>query len=323
MTTGMGDSEKRLVQLKKEVPARGLERYPSILKNLSDLPGELQSPVIRSLATSGSIQTIIAFPPQIHRGWSYVPKQALLFTPSGMIHLMASIWPDQEPRVTTVTGGGIMYMKITLLLLYGFLEIVARGVDLPTRLSMEFNTVAWECLSPSLIQFLLATRDTLATMTDKIPYSPTTQQALENLPLKFSNGVRIYGLLPGEELEDLVFQPGAWSTWMRWLLLFRRPITANTLLLLTSNYMVVMQEELHVAQGWIISYIPRSSIVDIQNRPRSQWNDITVQLQKGDQTAELIIPLKVEAVNAWRISWIKHYGHWQDLPGEVGEHPDA
>jgi hypothetical protein len=285
-----------------------------MLKNVSELPCELQSPAVTTLVASETIQDIISFPPQIHRGRHYVPKQALLFTNTNVIHLLASIWPDQEPQATYLKGSGIMYMRATLLLLYGFLEIVAQSKTSPTRLSMEFNTLAWNRLSRPLRQILQATKVTPGAPTDKTTYSPTAQQAFEKLPLKFSNGVKIYGLLPGEELKDLVFQPG---TWKRRLLLFRRPVSANTLLSLTSNYMVVIQEELGVAQGWIISHIPRTSIVRIQNRPRDEWNELTVQLKRGDQTAETTFLLKSEAAQAWRVYWIQHGGQWQDLPGEA------
>jgi hypothetical protein len=314
MTTSESDLEKRLAQLKREVPTRGFERHHSVLKNVSDLPAELQSPAVASLTASEAIQTIIAFPPQIHRGWHYVPKQALLFTPMDVIHLQASIWPDQEPQATYLKGSGLMYMKATLLLLYGFLEIVAQGHTSPTRLGVEFNTVAWERLSPPLRQLLQATKATPGAPTDETSYAPAARQAFEKLPLKFSNGVKIYGLLPGEELKDLVFQPG---TWKRRLLLFRRPISANTLLLLTTNYVTVIQEELGVELGWIISYIPRSSIFGVQSQTRGPWNELTVQLKRGDQTAEYKLLLKNEAVQAWRVRWIQHGGQWQDLPDEV------
>lgn len=121
------DLENRLAQLKRKVPTRGFERHPLVLKSVSDLPAELQSPAVTTLAARETLQTIIAFPPQVQRGWDYVPKQASLFTPTDVIHLLASIWPDEEPQVTCVNGSGLMYMKITLLLLYGFLEIVAQG----------------------------------------------------------------------------------------------------------------------------------------------------------------------------------------------------
>jgi hypothetical protein len=302
MITSKEALEKRLTQLKREVLTRGFERHPSVLKNVSDLPVEFQSPAMTRLAADEAIRTIIFFPPQIHRGWHYVPKQALLFTPTDVSHLLASVWPDQEPQVTYLKSCRLMYMKVTLILLYGFLEIVAQGHSSPARLSVEFNAVFWDLLSPPFRNLLQTTEATPATLADESTYSPTVQQALEKLPLKFSNGVRIHGLLPGEELEELIFQPG---TWKRWLLLFRKPISADTLLLLTSNYMVVIQEELGVGQGWIISYLPRNSIAGMQNQTRSLGNELTIQLQREEQTAEYKLLLKSEVAEAWRERWVQ------------------
>jgi hypothetical protein len=318
MTTARDDLDKRLAQLKREVPTRGFERHPSVLKNISDLPTELQSPAVMTLVNSKAVQTIITFPPQIHRGSHYVPKQALLFMPTEVIHLLASIWSDQEPQITYLMGYNLMYMKVTLVLLYGFLDIVAQGHDSPTLLKVEFNTVAWNRLSSPLRQLLQATIATPKAPTEKNTYTPAIQQALEKLPLKFLNGVKIYGLLPGEELEELVFQPGNWK---RWLLLVRRPISANTLLLLTSNFMVVIQEDPLVGQGWIISYLPRNSIVGMQNQPCRLYNELTIQLKREEQTAEYKLLLKSEIAQAWRERWVQHNGLWQDVPDEAGKYP--
>jgi hypothetical protein len=315
MAPSKKETEERLAQLKRVVLTRGFDPHASVLKNVFELPVEFQSPAVTALAASESIKTIISFPQQIQRGRHYVSKQALLFTPSSTIHLLASIWPDQAPEITRVEGTGLMVMTVTLILLYGLLEIVAQGDTSPVQLGMEFNTVAWYHLSPPLRKLLETTKVRSGTPDAGIIYSPTAQQAIEKLPLKFSNGVKIYGLLPGEKLEDLVFQPG---TWKRRLLLFRRPVSANTLIMLTSNYLVVIREELGVSHGWIISYIPRKNIIGVQNQPRDQWNDITVQLKREDQTAEYKLMLKNEAVQGWRALWIKHGGQWRDIPVNEG-----
>jgi hypothetical protein len=266
-----------------------------------------------ALATQESIQKIIVFPQQIQRGWHYVPKQALLFTPTDVLHLVASIWPDEEAEVTCLTGCGIMYLKVTLVLLYGFLELVAQGQDSPVRLGMEFNTVAWPCLSAPLRALLRATKPRVRSSLHEgaSSCSPMTKQALEKLPLKFTNGLRIYGLLPGEELEELVFQP---RTWKPWLYFFRRPFSANTLLLLTTNYMVVIDEELHVEQGWILSYIPRNIITGIQSQACGLWNELSVQLRRGHQCVDYKLMLKNEFAEAWHTRWIQHGGQWRALP---------
>ena len=68
MPASTNDLEKRLTELMKDVPTRGFKRHPLILKNIYDLTPELQSPAMTALAAREALQTIIAFPPQIHRG---------------------------------------------------------------------------------------------------------------------------------------------------------------------------------------------------------------------------------------------------------------
>jgi hypothetical protein len=50
MTRSTDDQEKRLTELKKEVPKRGFDRYASRLKNISELLIELQSAAVTTLA---------------------------------------------------------------------------------------------------------------------------------------------------------------------------------------------------------------------------------------------------------------------------------
>jgi hypothetical protein len=308
MTTSEVDLEDRLSQLKKEVPDRGLERHPLILRGAADLPSELQSTALNSITASGDVEIIILFPPQIHHGWHYVPKQALLLTPTDVIHVQASIWPGQEPQITLLHGSDLMYLRVSLLLLYGLLEIVAEGQTSPTRLRVEFNTVAWGLISPHLRKLLRTLQASPERGTDKIRFSNGMRDTVEKLPLKFSNGAAIYGLLPGEELQELVFQSG---TWKRWLLFFRRPVSPDTLLLLTSSFVVVIAEELGVKQGWIVSYIPRNNICMMSSRPCDLWNELTVHVKRSDQTDAFSLLLKDEAVQDFRAKWVAHGGRWE------------
>lgn len=310
MTTS-ADIKKRLAELKKEVPRRGFERHASILKNVLDLPIELRSTAVLALAERENIQTVVMFPQQIQHGWEYVPKQALLFRATGVTHLLASIWPGQEPQITSIEGCALLYMKIKLLLLYGSLEIVAPGKSAPVRLRLEFNTVAWHHLWKPLQQLLQATQPAPISPGSQETSSPIFERALQELPLKFSNGLQLYGLLSGEELEEVVFQAG---TWDRWLYLFRKPVSANTMLLLTSHYMVVITEDMYAKQGWIVSYIPRNIITRMQSQPNGLWNELSIQLKRGDQLVDYKLTLKNEALDDWRKRWVQHGGDWSSLP---------
>lgn len=309
MVVSKKDVEKRLKQLIREMPARGFDLHCTILEDISDLPIELQSPAVMSLAAGESIQTIVVFPPQVHRGWHYVPRQALLFTSTDVTHLLASIWPGQEPKVTHLKSCELMYMKVSLLLLYGFLEMVACGEASPARLDMEFNTVSWSRLAGPMQDVLRVSHISSGARDGQPGFSPAVRPALESLPLKFSTGVSLFGLLPGEELLELVFQP---AVWRRWLLFLHQNILANTLVLLTSNYVVVIQERLYIQYGWVLSYIPRDRIVEIQNQPRGLWHELTFRLAVGGQTADYMLSLQSEAVQSWRECWTRRGGHWRD-----------
>lgn len=314
MTATLEEIDERVKRLMAEVPTRGIERHPMILKHIGELSTELQSPEVTSLDADSAIQTIIAFPPQIQHGWTYVPKQALLFSDSKVIHLLASIWPGQDPKVTTLNGSGLIYMNVTLILLYGCLEICGMGSDSPTTLITEFNTVAWDQISIPLRRLLEATKTQSNEPSHKESVPVDVNQKPSKLPLKFSNGLKLYGLLPGEKLEDMVFQTGEWK---RKFLVIKKPISANTLMLLTSNYMIIIREELGFQYGWIITYIPRNCIVGIQNQIRETGNELTIRLKRGEQSTEYKLPLMNEATEQWKEVWKERGFRWEEVKEEV------
>ena len=51
MARSMDDLEKRLAELKQEVTKRGFDRHASVLKDISELPPELQSSAVKALST--------------------------------------------------------------------------------------------------------------------------------------------------------------------------------------------------------------------------------------------------------------------------------
>lgn len=308
------EQERRLAQLKREVTRRGFDRHAHVLRDVSELPGELQTAAVSELANRETIQRILLFPPQIRRGWDYVPKQALLFTQRGVLHLTGSIWPDEKPRAAYLRACNLMYMEITLILLYGFLDILAHGEATPTHLNVEFNTVAWCLLTKPLHSLLPANIAPSWSQAHEPEYSAVMHHAMRELPVKFANGVKIYGLLPGEQLEELVFQPG---TSQRWLHFFQRPLTPNTLLLLTNHYVVLIREDLNTKQGWILKYIPRECIVDMQTQRCDLCNELVIRLKRDDQMAQYKLFLASKAVEAWHSRWIEHGGQWAVFPGKI------
>jgi hypothetical protein len=173
---------------------------------------------------------------------------------------------------------------------------------------VEFNAVFWDFLSLPIRKLLQIPETDLALSSSMQAIPQALQPEIEKLPLKFMNGLRIHGILPGETLENICFQPGSWE---RRMLVFRKLVTADTLLLLTSNYLVILQEELGVGQGWIVTYLRRNSISLIQNTPTKKWSEITINLQKEGQTTECNLLLTKGAAQRWREQWVQCGGKWQ------------
>ena len=89
---------------------------------------------------------------------------------------------------------------------------------------------------------------------------------------------------------------------------------ANTLVLLTSQFVVVIQEELKVAQGWVVSYIPRGNITEITCQQKAEWNELVFQLDKHGQTVDYPLRLGETVTQEWKSIWEKCGGRWMDLP---------
>jgi hypothetical protein len=78
--------------------------------------------------------------------------------------------------------------------------------------------------------------------------------------------------------------------------------------------MVVIDEDLQVEQGWILSYIPRNIIIGIQSQACGQQHELSIQLRRGDQSTDFKLRVKNEFAEAWHTLWIQHGGKWEDLP---------
>ncbi len=60
-------------------------------------------------------------------------------------------------------------------------------------------------------------------------------------------------------------------------------------MLLTTNFWVILQEEVGVKQGWIVSYIRRDSIQGILEQGHDLWSELAIKLKRSDQTADYCV----------------------------------
>lgn len=295
--------------MKKVFPiSRGIETHPYRVNDLAELPASLQSAVQQALGPTEQPERIFLVPNQtFFKNWfsrRYVPQQALLFTAQGVLHVQEAVSPDQPPQATYLHAASLLYIQLRLLLLYGRLELVGQVNGDLARVVVEFNTVGVPLLLPGLRRLM-----TLAWESAE-PEIPISREGslpeFDSLPLKFKNGLRLYGLQPGECLLGLVFQPGLWE---RHGSLFRRQISANTLLALTNHDLVIVEEERTGRTnpyGWILTFCPLAGVKGFEAAPGESWQEMQLHLTRDGVAVDRQVTLERETVQAWQNLWA-HY----------------
>jgi hypothetical protein len=332
MNPSKQEANHRIEQLIAEAQKRGAERFSSTYHDIHALPPELSSAKLNELVRNHEIKGIIYFPPQIHRGWHYVPKQALIFAKDRVVHILASIWPEAEPQITSIDNGDLLFVEITLILLYGLLKIEAINQEKISIIEMEFNTINWHQLSGPLYAMLHSKYIDNKSM-QKQEHQGNIMLAQKELPIeginfeasplpffppraagyriekriKFTNGIRIYGLLPNETLMGVIFQPECWEPRF---VLFRKRLIANTMILRTTDYLIIMKEELNVGQGWIIAYIPWINIRCINQRLKGIWQEIEIVAERNEQSDGYKLLISNQVAEEWRSDWIRFGVQW-------------
>lgn len=284
----------------------GRERFPDLIPTPAELPATLRPLAEQALPRQADVWSIFFVPAQTFLqtwfGLRYVPEQALLFTSQGVLHVQAPADPDQPPSTAYFQAADLLYTRLSLLLLYGRLELIGSvGGDL-TRVEVEFNTVGEYLLRPPLEQFLQLTWG--QTRVDLPPESQldATLKQLTELPLKFNNGLRHRGLQPAERLLGFVFQPAIWVP--RWRFLWRQ-VSATTLLALTDRQVVLVQEpmEQRTTYGWIFTYCPLACLAEVEAKTIEGWSQLTLSLRRDKVAEEHRIMLEPDTAQAWADLW--------------------
>ncbi|MCQ3980621.1 MAG: hypothetical protein DPW09_45010 [Anaerolineae bacterium] len=288
--------------------SRGIETHPYLVSSLAELPSPLQAAARQALAPTEQPHHIFLVPPQsFFRSWlsrRYVPPQGLLFTAQGVLHVQEAASPGEPAQATYLRGDDLLYVQLRLLLLYGRLELVGLANGALTRVVVEFNTVGFSKLQSGLRQLLpltwgaakLETSDTL----DK------TLSELDELPLKFKNGLRLYGLQPDECLLGVIFQRSLWKRYGRVL---PHQVSANTLLALTDHELVIIEEEKtdwKNPYGWILTFCPLACLKEFETMPEGAWQELQLRLARKGVEVERRVKLGPETALNWQELW-SHY----------------
>lgn len=290
----------------------GQRRYPmpQVYRSLAELPATLAALIAQALPAGQEVQAVLCVPaeyrPRIMLGWEYVPERALVFLPAAALYVRAA-GPKTPAETAFLAADRLLYVRSSLLLLYGLLELKA-DCGLPAgAVRLEYNTVIWQALRGPLGQFVAAA-SAPASRGANAEVRAANEVILRTLPYKFANGVRYYALEPGERLLAAVFQPGIWER----RALLRVQVTPNTLLALTEDKVVCIEEQRATfwgrkppsgEYGWIFTYIPRDRVVDMVMTPRERQMALQMDLQWGGATDRRTFLFEPAVAADWERAW--------------------
>lgn len=279
-------------------------QFPYRLANLTDLAAGFLQAAKAGLPAGEDPLSIVMIPPgtfvnvKSNGAW-HAPRQVTIFTPKGILHIQEE---NGKYPATYLNGADLVYVHHTLILLYGRLELAGTSNGDLTRIVIEYNTVGLPILQPDIVRLLsLAYRqDVPSTADDSL--TETLLDEIEAKSLKFANGLRLYGLLPGERLLGYVFQARITRRVLRWI---RVPVAPAALLALTEQAVIAIAEK-HAkgaSYGWLISNIPRRRIALMDSAPAHNYRQIRFYVNGDEAKAIQQVTLNEDIARAWQNLW--------------------
>ena len=313
--------------------ARTSEFHPYMVDTVDALPASLAAPAKAALPPGVGVTRALYVPRDYRaRGWMaarQTPEQALIFADAGVLYVQGQPKgeePGKEPGKEAGRGSGsepttgarspmfvrpetLLYMRSSHLLLYGLLEFVSAVAGEAVKLDMEFNAVGWRLMDAEWRSLVGKIVDLPPLPSDALlRESEHEQELLEDLPPKFSFGLRKYGLYTGEILHGAVFQAPIWDK--HWAL-FPKQITPNTLLALTNASVIMIDEDRALVRksqqyGYRITRIPLPAIAGLAVAEQEGLQELTFTLTRDGAEAARHIKLDPQTAAHWLALWEAH-----------------
>jgi hypothetical protein len=275
-------------------------QFPYIVSALTDLPEEFQRAVQSGLPAGDSINSILMLPSQPFMKGGGVPRQALLSTAQGILHVQAG----KPPVPTYLPSDALLYVHHTLALLYGHVELAGEVDGKLVQVVAEYNTEGQELLDAVFAQFLHMSYSYDTTDPDE-SFQKQNNIILEKLSaesFKFMNGLRLYALQPGEQLLGYVFQPRIKE---QFLYFFHRPIAPISLFAPTDRSVVLIEEDKawDTSYGWIITICPCIVGLTVESKAMQKWHKLSVLLLRNNVSMERNLILESEIALTCKALW--------------------
>jgi hypothetical protein len=285
--------------------------YPYQVSGLANLPVGLRQLAEQAQPPAEPANAIFVIPGQMlskefggFGGVHWVPEQALLFTPHGVFHVQAGKSTNEMGQVKYLPGNSLLYARVSLIILYGRMELCGVVNDNLTSIVVVYNSVSHELMEPALKNFLhLAwdqTRDEGANYTNDFLLGKLNEQSY-----KFRSGLEYHSLSPNERLQGFVFQP---SIYKHYLHIFHRLIAPAGLIALTDKQLIIIEEGVSSATsyGYFFTFCPKANVVNVVTKTKGRLQDVYFHLRKDNVTADHQLTLENANALACQTLWAKY-----------------
>lgn len=242
-------------------------------------------------------------PPSRPKGGRQPPaiQQALIFARDGILNLAEPFRKGQPGKTEWIAAVDILKIRLTLVLLYGKLEIWGAHAGQALKTELEYNAVAHHLLAPALRWLIRKTWQQNAAMNNP-PAREMTLDGFESVSYSFYNGLRLEALQPEERLLGLIYQPEIQEPRLRF---FHRKVAPRTALAITDQQLILLQEDLayRAHHEWIFTFCPRYRVSRLAQTLGEARQKVTFHLhpESARQSVEVVLePEKAQhLVSLW------------------------
>lgn len=288
--------------------------HPYLVSELTDLPAALRRLVEPLVEQDAVIERIFVVPAQVFskefEGRSRVrrvPQQAMVFTGDGIVYARWAEHPNQTGWAAALKGKDLLFARLSVILLYGRLELCAAADGELTQVVLEYNSVSQPKLQPALWRLLRMTWETPVQTEEVIDRTEVYLDEIRGFSLKYGNGMQLYGLQPGERLLGYAYQPPIFRRSLKFL---RRKIAPPALLTVTSNQVITIEEGLTkvASYGWIVSFYAHNRVQSVKVAPIEPCQEIVFRLAKNAAAIDRRVMVEAETAETWRRKWSAVFG---------------
>lgn len=286
-------------------------KIPYTVSTPDELPEGLRELAHLSLDQGTKVDTIFVVPKQqlassfgVGRRTNQVPEGALIFTDQGVLFVQNSPFEGQPNLMTFIKYEQFFYMRLTLILLYGRLDLWGIQDNLPIKIEFIYNATGHELLQPVLHRLL---HRSWTGQTESLqPIPPENDQVLAALfkqSLKFSNGLRNHGLQRNERLLGYAYQPRIIK---RFLGLFPKISVPGCVAAFSDSGFILMHEGSTNAtsHGWFIFICHNRLISDIEITSDEKLSTVAITINSSATTEMLTLEWEHQHAKELKSLWL-------------------